>query len=133
MLKSCAQLEVTVQFDEIDSFQIAHHSRLIVYLERARIQLFASLGFSVQRPQFAAAVYAMKIDFKKPARMLEILHVSSKIERIDGFKIILAERIQRGNSLIMKSKTEIAFLDFDSGYPVPVEAVFPDLQEIICP
>ena len=127
-----AQIELTVQFDEIDSFRIAHHSRLVVYLERARIQLFAALGFRISAPQFAAAVYSMKLDFKKPARMLEQLTVSSEIERIDGFKLILTERIRRGSALIMKAKTEIAFLELADFQPVPVESVFPGLQESLC-
>ena len=127
-----ALIEINVQFDEIDSFRIAHHSRLVVYLERARIQLLSAMGFTISNPLFAVAIYSMKLDFKKPARILERLQVSSEIEQVDGFKLILSERIRRADSLIMKARTEIAFLELETFQPVPVESVFPGLQEAIC-
>ena len=98
-----ADLELTVQFDEIDSFRIAHHTKLVAFLERPRIRLMAQLGFDMAKPPFAVAIYSMQLDFKKAVRLLDNLQVSSQITGIEGFKLILTERIQRDGTLIMKA------------------------------
>ena len=120
-----ASLEVQVQFDEVDSFRIVHHAKLVVYLERARLVLLKSLGFPLAKPEFAVVLYSLRLDFKKPARLLESLHVISKIERVEGFKLVLSERIQRGTQLLLKAATEIAFVQLTDLAPVPVELALP--------
>ena len=126
-----ADLELTVQFDEIDSFRIAHHTKLVAYLERPRIRLLANIGFDMVNPPFAAAIYSMNLDFKKTARLLDNLQVSSQITGIEGFKLILTERILRRGSLLLKAKTSLVFLDWDSQSPVPLSSVLPDLPGVV--
>jgi YbgC/YbaW family acyl-CoA thioester hydrolase len=123
MLNAQGRCPVTVPFDDIDSYRIAHHTRLVAYLERARLQLFLSLGFALGEDGYAAVVYAMKLDFKKPARLLDELEVSSEITAIEACKLVLTERIVRNGELVMKSRTEMVFLDPADGLPVPVEVV----------
>jgi len=120
-----ASLEIQVQFDEVDSFRIVHHAKLVVYLERARLVLLKSLGFPLVKAEFAVVLYSLRLDFKKPARLLESLQVISKIERVEGFKLVLSERIQRGSQLLLKAATEIAFVQLADLSPVPVDLALP--------
>jgi len=39
--------QVTVEFEDVDSYKIAHHTRLIAYLERARVHFLTDLGFDL--------------------------------------------------------------------------------------
>jgi len=70
-------------------------------------------------------LYSLRLDFKKPARLLESLQVISKIERVEGFKLVLSERIQRGSQLLLKAATEIAFVQLADLSPVPVDLALP--------
>ena len=66
----------------------------------------------------------MKLDFKKPARLLEELQVTSRVESVESCKIVLAERVMRGKDLILKARTELVFLDPADQLPLPVPEVF---------
>src|ERR1035437_10239782 len=130
-MQDCAvNLDVQVQFDEVDSFRIVHHAKLVIFLERARIKLLAALGFPLVDPEFAVVLYNLRLDFKKPARLLETLQVSSKVTRFEGFKLVLEERIERGPDLILKAATEIAFVALDGLRPVPVKLAIPAIREV---
>lgn len=130
MAAPVATVEVVVQFDEVDSFRIGHHSRLVAYLERARLRLLAEAGFSLERPPCAAVVYAMRLDFKKPVRLLDRLQVSSRPLSVEGLKLVLAERIERDGALVMKSRTELAFVDPETGLPLAPAGLFPQWQGV---
>ncbi len=36
-------IPITVEFEDADSYKIAHHAKLVSYLERARVRYFSGL------------------------------------------------------------------------------------------
>lgn len=120
-----ASVTVTVQFDEVDSYRVVHHSRLVAYLERARVRLFADCGFDLSRPDLAALVYSLQTRFVRPARLLDQLMVHCRIQEIQGFKVLLEERIEKDGQLVMKSHTQLVFTNTADNSVLPTSLVFP--------
>ena len=106
-------IPVTVEFEDVDSFGIAHHTRLLAYLERARLRLLVSLG--VDLAGVAPVVYRLEARFRRPARLLDRLEVAARVRDADDYRVGLEYRIRRGDETLVKARSTIAFADLERG------------------
>jgi acyl-CoA thioester hydrolase len=111
---------VTVEFEDVDSFRIAHHTKLVGYLERARLRLLTSLGLELGAEGLAPVLYELQVRFRKPARLLDRLEVTATVREVEEWKLTLAYRIRRDSELIARASSVIAFAELDSGELRPV-------------
>ena len=102
---------VTVQFEDVDRYNIVHHTKLIAYLERARVHFFTQLGYDIRKNNSEIVLYNLTMTFKKPAKFLDELLVSVSLKSVETFRLTLKYRIRRTNDLIAKAETDIAFVD----------------------
>jgi acyl-CoA thioester hydrolase len=58
----------------------------------------------------------MEIDFVQPARIDDIMTVETKVERLSGARIFMAQTIQRDETLLIKARVEAAIISA-SGKP----------------
>jgi len=119
------KVPVTVEFEDVDSYGIAHHARMIAYLERARWRFFAQ-QFDVMDRSIHPVMYHVEMKYKKTAKLLDELMVSVFIKSLEEFKLILDYRIRRGDELIAKASTTLAFVDSDTKELVPVPVMTKD-------
>ena len=113
-------LEVTVEFEDVDSFRIANHSRLIAYLERARLRLLAMLGVALDGGGPAPVLYDLKLRFRRPARLLDRLVVTARVREAEEHRLALSYRIARDGETLVRASSVIAFVDLDRNELVPV-------------
>ena len=106
-------IPVTVEFEDVDSFRIAHHTKLLAYLERARLRLLMSLG--VDLAGVAPVVYELGVRFRKPARLLDQLEVEVRVRDVDDYQVSLGYRIRRDGATLVTARSTIAFADLDEG------------------
>jgi len=105
------KLPVTVEFEDIDSYQIVHHTKLIAYLERTRVRFFSNLGLDLLKSDVNFVLRKMDMRFLKTAKLLDELMITVFLDTIDSTHIILGYRINNGRALIAKAKTELACID----------------------
>jgi len=101
---------VTVQFEDVDSYRIVHHTKLVAYLERARVNFLAQRGFEIRENTLELVLYSLSMQFKKPAQFLDALMVCVGVKSVESFRITLNYRITRGKDLIAKAETDVAFV-----------------------
>ena len=106
---------VVVEFDDVDSFRLAHHARLVSYLERGRLRLLASLGMNLDGDGIAPVMYELNLRFRKPARLLEELKVTVFVREFDDYRLALGYRIHRDGETLVRARSVIAFADLSSG------------------
>lgn len=106
-------LPVTVEFEDVDSFRIAHHTKLVAYLERARLRLLTSLG--VELNGVSPVVYELNVRFRKPARLMDALEVTVRVRDVDDFQVGLEYHIRRDGETLVKARSTIAFADLEEG------------------
>lgn len=56
-------------------------------------------------------VHRMEIDFKSPARMDDVLTITTTTEKAGGAKMVLAQEIRRGDTLLIVAKVIIAVIN----------------------
>ncbi len=104
-------LNITAEFEDVDSYGIVHHTKLVAYLERARVRFITRLGFDINGSDAVPVLYDMRLHFRKPARFMDALQVHVRPVAFDGFRLTLQCRIQRDGDTLLRAKTEIVFFD----------------------
>lgn len=113
-------ISVTVEFEDVDSFRIAHHTKLVAYLERARVRFLAQQGIDLTRTDPHPVLYDLDVRFKKPARFRDELEVLVFVESVEEFRLLLGYRVRRSGELLLRARTCLAFVDAQAGQMVPL-------------
>jgi len=122
---------VRVAFDEVDMYGIVHHSKLLVYLERARIALFVGGGINpgtLQETGFGLIVVETELKFRSPARFGDELQVETRVLRVSPVTVTLDYRIVRGADAILTGTMRLAAVDGE-GRPTRMPAPAREILE----
>lgn len=106
---------VRVEFEEVDSYRIVHHSKLLIYLERARTHFFYDHGIALENMPYAVLVYRANLRFIKPAYFFDELSVEVTIGSIRSFFFTMHERILRHGEVLVSADISHALQDHVSG------------------
>ncbi len=108
---------ITVAFDEVDMYGIVHHSKLLVYLERARIALFVEGGVApgtLEETGFGLILVDANLRFKAPARFRDELVVETWVERHSPVTVTFSYRILRDDEVLLEATTRLAAVGRDA-------------------
>ena len=121
-------LTVRVYYEDTDFTGIVYHANYLRYMERGRTNYLRLLGadhralFAAREkeaPGFAFVVRAMNIDFRKPARMDDVLEITTAPSAVKGASIMLQQRIHRGEELLVEASVRVAFVSGGKARPIP--------------
>src|SRR5215831_18262683 len=103
-------MTVRVYYEDTDFTGLVYHANYLRFMERGRTNYLRLLGADQQAlfaeaeqeaPGFAFVVRTMAIEFFKPARMDDILEVTTEPEEVKGASITLSQRVTRGQDLLV--------------------------------
>jgi acyl-CoA thioester hydrolase len=113
---------VRVYYEDTDFSGYVYHANYLKFLERARTELIRELGMD-QRAMFDAeggpthfVVASMRIVWKRPALMDDLLTVETRLGKLRGASVTLEQVILRGPEVLLTASVDIAHLA--SGRPV---------------
>ena len=124
MIEPGDAMQVTVEFEDVDSYGMAHHGRFVSYLERARLRYLESRGLPVYPKGCVPVMYALELRFRKPARLQDVLTVSVQPVAVDDFTVTLRYQVRRGDDVLVRARSVIAFWDPEADAPAPVPEAF---------
>jgi acyl-CoA thioester hydrolase len=117
---------------ECDSYGHVNNANYLNYLEYARYELLKAVGFDY--PAMIAAGYGVyvarvEIDYKRSAVTDDVLLIRSWPIKKGAVSGIIAQRISRGDDIIVEAKVTWAFVD-SKGIPtrIPKEWDMPGLR-----
>lgn len=112
-----------VYYEDTDFSGVVYHARYLHFMERARTDYLrllgveqASLAIEGDTEGLVFVVHRMEIDFKAPARMDDILTITTTTEKAGGAKMVLQQEIRREGTLLIAAKVIIAVINA-SGRP----------------
>jgi acyl-CoA thioester hydrolase len=117
-------VSVTVEFEDVDAYGIAHHAKLVAYLERARVRFLTELGLDLTRTDLHLVLYDLNVRFKRTAALLDALDVTVGVSSIDAVRLVLGYEIRRGGLLVARATTGLAFVDGATKAVVPMPEEF---------
>ena len=120
--------QVRVYYEDTDFSGIVYHASYLRFMERGRTNYLRLIGANhralyeeTQReaPGFAFVVRTMTIDFRKPARMDDLLDVVTMPEEVKGASITLKQQCRRDGEVLCEASVRVAFISGGRARPIP--------------
>lgn len=112
------RLDARVYFADTDYTGVVYHARYLEFLERGRSDFLRLTGIHHTELEAGAwgerllwVVRRMEIDFRQPARIDDHLVVETRVERVAGARLWLAQTITRNEAVLIEASVEAALLN----------------------
>jgi acyl-CoA thioester hydrolase len=121
-------LAVRVYYEDTDFSGVVYHASYLRFMERGRTNYLRLLGAdqralfeeaAAEAPGFAFVVRSMSIDFRKPARMDDVLEIVTQTAEVKGASITLHQRVMREMELLVEASVQVAFVSGGRARPIP--------------
>ena len=119
---------VRVYYEDTDFSGVVYHASYLRFMERGRTNYLRLLGadqralfeeVEKEAPGFAFVVRSMQIDFKKPARMDDVLEIVTTPTEVKGASVLLHQQVQRGGDTLVEATVQVAFVSGGRARPIP--------------
>lgn len=109
------ELPVRVYYEDTDAGGIVYHASYIRFAERGRTEMLRDAGFThaeiFKTTGIGFAVVSLKVDFRSPAKLDELLVVKSHVSRLGGASMEIKQDIYRDSDLIAELTVTLVCID----------------------
>ncbi|MFH3481258.1 tol-pal system-associated acyl-CoA thioesterase [Xanthobacter variabilis] len=122
------ELTLRVYYEDTDFSGIVYHANYLKFMERGRSDYMRLLGVvqgelfaqaAEEAPGFHFVVRSMQIDFLKPAKIDDVLHVETLSKDVAGASITLSQQVKRGGELLVSAMVRVAFVSQGRAKRIP--------------
>lgn len=109
-------LPVRVYFEDTDFTGIVYHSNYLKFAERGRTDFLRLLGVhhtELAADNLAFAVRHIEADYLRPAKIDDVLHVTTRLAGIRGARFVLDQVISRRDETLFAAKITAVLLTLD--------------------
>jgi acyl-CoA thioester hydrolase len=119
---------VRVYYEDTDFSGIVYHANYLRFMERGRTNYLRLIGAdhrvlfeqaAAEAPGFAFVVRHMRLDFKKPAHMDDLLEIVTTPAEVKGASVMLYQQVKRGEDLLVEAHVQVAFVSGGRARPIP--------------
>ncbi|MEN3792125.1 tol-pal system-associated acyl-CoA thioesterase [Fulvimarina sp. MAC3] len=114
------ELECRVYFEDTDFSGVVYHARYLHFLERGRSDFLRLKGIGHREllsgsfgEPMAFAVRKMEIEFLRPARIDDVLLVSTRTRQLGGARVLLDQTISRDGEVLIEANVKVAVISPD--------------------
>ena len=112
------RLPVRVYYEDTDATGLVYHANYVRYLERGRSDFLRLAGIShtelrEREDPAAFVVTRVAVDYRRPARLDDALLVRTTYDVGRGPRLSIAQRITRGEELLVEAAVEAACITLD--------------------
>ena len=123
------RLSIRVYYEDTDFSGVVYHASYLRFMERGRTELLRDLGIHQQaihsgdtdHKPFAFVVRGMNIEFLKAAKMDDMLVVETSAKEVKGASAILAQRVLRGDEVLVTADVRVAAIADGKAARLPAE------------
>lgn len=125
-----------IYFEDTDVTGIVYHANYVKYFERGRTEALRA-SFSDLRALMETddpctfAVASITIDYKRPAKLDDIISVETTLESAKGAKMIFDQAIYRGGDLLASARVTVAVITLDGRPRRMPEAMRARMAELV--
>ncbi len=128
-----SETKIEVRYYETDLMGIVHHSNYVRYFECGRHQLLQDIKVPVTEIEASGImlpIVKVVCNYKKPAKMGDIIRVVTTIENKPLVKIVAkAEIFNEQNELICNGEVTVGFIHSDSRKATRAPKILTDLTD----
>ncbi len=121
-------LLLRVYYEDTDFSGVVYHASYLRFMERGRTNYLRLIGADqralfeqaeAEAPGFAFVVRQMAINFRRPARMDDVLEIVTESAEVKGASVTMAQRVLRGDELLLDATVQVAFVSGGRARPIP--------------
>lgn len=127
-------LTIRIYAEDLDSFDIVHHSNYLKFMERARTSWLLEQGFAVDKLNqdgIILPVRSVQLEYLKPARFNDELNIVTRVKKLGKASITFQQHIHHKNlqaTLLCHAEVKVACVNRNLR-PCPLPKF---LMEAIC-
>jgi acyl-CoA thioester hydrolase len=104
-------LPISVYYEDTDLSGVVYHANYLRYMERGRTEFFRLAGISKmagleEEEPTAWAIRSIQVEYHRPARLDDIIHVRSILTGLSGARMRALQRITCGETLLVEGRIE---------------------------
>jgi len=110
------KLKIKIYYEDTDAGGIVYYANYLKYLERARTEFLLEKGIDVaeyHKKGYLFAVIHVDVNYKRPARLGEIIDVTTEVTELTNVTINLKHQIFRDDTLLVEAYVKVACIDKD--------------------
>ncbi len=107
------ELSVRVYYEDTDFSGVVYHANYLKFFERGRTEALRETGIDhadmfAEDVPLVFVVRHMDIDFLKPAKIDDLLSVTTEVVEVKGARMVFKQQVKRGDELLVKSDVLVA-------------------------
>jgi acyl-CoA thioester hydrolase len=109
-----------VYWDDTDGGGVVYHGSYVRMLDRARAEWLHALGIgqqALQAEDVVLAVRAMELDFRRPARLDDVLDVDVRLEDLRPASLAVSQELSRAGEGLLTARVRLACLQASTFRP----------------
>jgi len=118
------QWTVRVYYENTDAGGVVYHAQYLNFLERGRTEWLRILGFEhmtlLQEYNCVFVVHSMQIQFKKSAKLDDLLTITSQITKTGRGSVEFLQTIQLNQQKLVEANLKLACVDAQTFKPIAV-------------
>jgi len=117
-------IPVRVYWEDTDAGGVVYHARYVAFAERARSEWMRALGYGQAQLRderdLAFVIRSMQLDFRKPARLDDLLSVSVELRQCRRASLVIDQAITRAGERLFAAEVKLAALRFSDFTPCAI-------------
>jgi len=124
---------VRVYYEDTDAAGVVYYANYLRFLERARTEWLASLGFTLTALEaehgVVFVVHRLDIEYRQPARLYDALEVTLVPTTIGKSRLVTAQDVLRADDRLASAHVTLACLDPHRWRPARIPAIVSQKME----
>lgn len=119
---------VRVYYQDTDTGGVVYHANYLNFMERARYEWLREMGFTVDSlidaHKMIFMVRSLNIEYFKPARLDDLLHVTVQVTEMGRSRITLFQQVLRDHVMLVSAIIHVVCVGVDKLKPVSLPMPF---------
>jgi YbgC/YbaW family acyl-CoA thioester hydrolase len=108
------EYRVSVEYEDIDSYDIVHHPRVLYYFERARVHYFFENSIDLKKLKYGIVIRDLSIQYKMQMVMHDMITVELRTKNIGKHKFDFDYVIKKDGRAAIKGEIEMVTIDLET-------------------
>lgn len=111
---------VTVEFEDIDSYGIIHHPKVLYYFERTRVHFFLDNDFDIANIPYGLVLREVKVQYKQQIKMFDKVEIELNTRDIRKLRFIWDYSIRKDGVKMVSGSIEMVTVDLETKKIIPL-------------